>query len=70
MAEKRRRKKTEKLDLQCPKVCLDYDEVPRAVGDDGVFKDGGWEQHGFRNQGPCIRFIETGTQMAPSVAPL
>jgi len=34
MAEKRRRKKTEKLDLQCPKVCLDYDEVPRAVGDE------------------------------------
>ena len=27
MADKRRRKKTEKLDLQCPKACLDYDEA-------------------------------------------
>ncbi len=32
MAEKRRRKKTEKLDLQCPKVCLDYDEAAWSLG--------------------------------------
>ena len=23
-------------------------------------KDGGWEQYGFKNQGQCVRFIETG----------
>lgn len=23
-------------------------------------KDGGWEAHGFRNQGQCVRFVETG----------
>ena len=23
-------------------------------------KDGGWEQYGFRNQGQCVRFVETG----------
>lgn len=23
-------------------------------------KDGGWEQFGFRNQGQCVRFVETG----------
>ena len=23
-------------------------------------KKGGWEQFGFRNQGQCVRFIETG----------
>jgi len=23
-------------------------------------KNGGWEQYGFRNQGQCVRFIETG----------
>ena len=23
-------------------------------------KNGGWEQYGFRNQGQCVRFVETG----------
>ena len=23
-------------------------------------KNGGWEQFGFRNQGQCVRFVETG----------
>jgi len=23
-------------------------------------KQGGWEQYGFKNQGQCVRFIETG----------
>lgn len=23
-------------------------------------KDGGWEQYGFKNQGQCVRFVETG----------
>lgn len=24
-------------------------------------KKGGWEQYGFKNQGQCVRYIETGT---------
>ena len=32
MADKRNRKKTEKLDLQYPKVCLDYDEAVWSLG--------------------------------------
>ena len=24
-------------------------------------KDGGWADYGFRNQGQCIRFVNTGT---------
>jgi hypothetical protein len=23
-------------------------------------KDGGWETYGFRNQGQCVRFVQTG----------
>ena len=32
MADKRNRKKTEKLDLQYTKVCLDYDEAVWSLG--------------------------------------
>ncbi len=32
MADNRRKKKTEKPVLQCPKVCLDYDEAAWSLG--------------------------------------
>ena len=32
MAESRRKKKTAKPGLQCPKVCLDYDEAAWSLG--------------------------------------
>ena len=35
------------------------DEDPRADARDAC-KDGGWEEQGFRNQGQCIRFANTG----------
>ena len=36
---------------------LDQDQDPVAKVD---CKDGGWEEAGFRNQGQCIRFVNTG----------
>ena len=33
------------------------DAIPRSQGD---CKDGGWERYGFKNQGQCVRFVETG----------
>jgi hypothetical protein len=43
----------------------DFDWTPFAVGaNDPTTKDdckgGGWERFGFRNQGECIRFVNTG----------
>jgi excisionase family DNA binding protein len=32
MADSRHKKKTEKPGLQCPKVCLDYDEAAWSLG--------------------------------------
>ena len=32
MTDKRRTKTISKLDLQCPKVCLDYDEAAWSLG--------------------------------------
>ncbi len=42
----------------------DFDWTPFYVASDAASKeacrDGGWEEFGFRNQGLCIRFVETG----------
>jgi hypothetical protein len=43
----------------------DFDWTPFAVGRNDPAtkddcKDGGWESFGFRNQGQCIRFVNTG----------
>ena len=36
-----------------------FDVLPDAQSKDDC-KNGGWEAFGFRNQGQCVRFIETG----------
>jgi hypothetical protein len=36
-----------------------FDVLPDAQTKDDC-KDGGWEDFGFRNQGQCIRFVNTG----------
>jgi hypothetical protein len=36
-----------------------FDVLPDAQTKDDC-KDGGWEAYGFKNQGQCIRFVETG----------
>lgn len=35
---------------------------PREIGD---CKQGGWEQYGFRNQGQCVRYVNTGFDSRP-----
>lgn len=34
--------------------------IDREVDGKDVCKDGGWEAYGFKNQGQCVRYIETG----------
>lgn len=42
----------------------DDEDDPEEPGDDPLSiedcKDGGWEEYGFRNQGQCIRYVNTG----------
>ena len=35
-------------------------EGPGDPADANACKKGGWEDFGFRNQGQCVRFVETG----------
>jgi hypothetical protein len=41
-------------------VCTMQPPPPAQPADADDCKDGGWEDFGFRNQGQCIRFVNTG----------
>lgn len=38
-------------------ITYDFDPAPMVKDD---CKKGGWEEYGFKNQGQCIRFVQTG----------
>ena len=41
-------------------IQITIDNTPDDPADKDVCKKGGWEAFGFRNQGQCVRYIETG----------